>query len=77
MAADLRRLAFDALGHVVSDRSELAELWAEAANQDQHDARSLQPAIERPFCGRATSRQTQRRRPVRSRAPMARRPARR
>lgn len=32
LPADLRMLAVDALDQVVSDRSELAELWAEAAN---------------------------------------------
>ncbi|MFE2019131.1 DUF4259 domain-containing protein [Streptomyces sp. NPDC059499] len=32
LPADLRTLAVDALDHVVSERSELAELWAEAAN---------------------------------------------
>ncbi|MFJ8226887.1 DUF4259 domain-containing protein [Streptomyces griseus] len=32
LPADLRMLAVDALDHVVSNRSELAELWAEAAN---------------------------------------------
>ncbi|MEU5289396.1 DUF4259 domain-containing protein [Streptomyces sp. NPDC020755] len=32
LPADLRMLAVDALDQVVSDRSELAEQWAEAAN---------------------------------------------
>ncbi|MFJ2590353.1 DUF4259 domain-containing protein (plasmid) [Streptomyces sp. NBC_00376] len=32
LSADLRMLAVDALDQVVSDQSELAELWAEAAN---------------------------------------------
>ncbi|MFF0286851.1 DUF4259 domain-containing protein [Streptomyces sp. NPDC005262] len=32
LPADLRMLAVDALDQVVSERSELAELWAEAAN---------------------------------------------
>ncbi|MFD9623952.1 DUF4259 domain-containing protein [Streptomyces virginiae] len=32
LPADLRMLAVDALDQVVSHRSELAELWAEAAN---------------------------------------------
>ncbi|MFJ2101387.1 DUF4259 domain-containing protein [Streptomyces anulatus] len=32
LPADLRMLAVDALDQVVSNRSELAELWAEAAN---------------------------------------------
>ncbi|MEU9949274.1 DUF4259 domain-containing protein [Streptomyces sp. NPDC047939] len=32
MPADLRLLAVDALDQMVSNESELAELWAEAAN---------------------------------------------
>ncbi|NED03136.1 DUF4259 domain-containing protein [Streptomyces sp. SID6648] len=32
LPADLRPLAVDALDHVVSERSELAQLWAEATN---------------------------------------------
>ncbi|WP_432023949.1 DUF4259 domain-containing protein [Streptomyces parvus] len=32
LPADLRMLAVDALDEVISNRSELAELWAEAAN---------------------------------------------
>ena len=47
LPADLRTLAVDALDHVVSDRSELAELWDDAADGSKwrHDITRLRDVL--------------------------------
>ncbi|MEU0632633.1 DUF4259 domain-containing protein [Streptomyces sp. NPDC005989] len=51
LPADLRMLAVDALDQVVSNRSELAELWAEAANWSKwrQDIIRLRDVLEPPI----------------------------
>ncbi|MEW5539288.1 DUF4259 domain-containing protein [Streptomyces cyaneofuscatus] len=51
LSADLRMLAVDALDQVVSNRSELAELWAEAANWSQwrQDITRLHNVLDPPI----------------------------
>ncbi|MFE7044236.1 DUF4259 domain-containing protein [Streptomyces atratus] len=51
LPADLRMLAVDALDQVVSDRSELAELWAEAANGPKwrQDITRLRDVLDPPI----------------------------
>ncbi|MEE1769307.1 DUF4259 domain-containing protein [Streptomyces sp. JV185] len=51
LPADLRMLAVDALDQVVSDRSELAELWAEAANWSKwrQDITRLRDVLDPPI----------------------------
>ncbi|WP_405521600.1 DUF4259 domain-containing protein [Streptomyces canus] len=50
LPADLRTLAVDALDQVVSERSELAELWADAANgsKGRHDITRLRDVLDPP-----------------------------
>ncbi|MEV7857200.1 DUF4259 domain-containing protein, partial [Streptomyces sp. NPDC088183] len=51
LAADLRMLAVDALDQVISNRSELAELWAEAANWSKwrQDITRLRNVLDPPI----------------------------
>ncbi|MFF6888991.1 DUF4259 domain-containing protein, partial [Streptomyces sp. NPDC012421] len=51
LPADLRMLAVDALDQVVSNRSELAELWAEAANWSKwrQDITRLRDVLDPPI----------------------------
>ncbi|MFI1944630.1 DUF4259 domain-containing protein [Streptomyces virginiae] len=51
LPADLRMLAVDALDQVVSDRSELAELWADAANWSKwrQDITRLRDVLDPPI----------------------------
>ncbi|GGY78115.1 DUF4259 domain-containing protein [Streptomyces anulatus] len=51
LPADLRMLALDALDQVVSNRSELAELWAEAANWSKwrQDITRLRDVLDPPI----------------------------
>ncbi|MFJ7063589.1 DUF4259 domain-containing protein [Streptomyces griseobrunneus] len=51
LPADLRLLAVDALDQVVSNRSELAELWAEAANWSKwrQDITRLRDVLDTPI----------------------------
>ncbi|WP_404950859.1 DUF4259 domain-containing protein [Streptomyces sp. ARC12] len=51
LPADLRMLAVDALDQVVSNRSELAELWAEAANWPKwrQDITRLRDVLDPPI----------------------------
>ncbi|MGW4232470.1 DUF4259 domain-containing protein [Streptomyces sp. NPDC004980] len=51
LPADLRVLAVDALDQVVSDRSELAELWAEAAKWSRwrRDITRLRDVLDPPI----------------------------
>ncbi|MFE0512490.1 DUF4259 domain-containing protein [Streptomyces sp. NPDC058964] len=50
LSADLRTLAVDALDQVVSELSELAELWAEAAKGSKwrHDITRLREVLDPP-----------------------------
>lgn len=50
LPADLRALAVDALDQVVSERSELAELWDDAANGSKwrHDITRLRDVLDPP-----------------------------
>ncbi|MER6256928.1 DUF4259 domain-containing protein [Streptomyces sp. NPDC001584] len=51
MPTDLRTLAVDALDQVVSELSELAELWAEAANGPKwrEDITRLRDVLDPPI----------------------------
>ncbi|MFF4371726.1 DUF4259 domain-containing protein [Streptomyces sp. NPDC001594] len=51
LPADLRTLAVDALNQVISNRSELAELWAEAANWSKwrQDTTRLRNVLDPPI----------------------------
>jgi hypothetical protein len=51
LPADLRMLAVDALDQVISNRSELAELWAEAANWSKwlQDITRLRNVLDPPI----------------------------
>ncbi|MFD8075540.1 DUF4259 domain-containing protein [Streptomyces sp. NPDC059718] len=55
MPADLRTLAVDALDHVLSELSELAELWAEAVNGSKlrQDVTRLRDVLDPPIAPQA------------------------
>ncbi|WUD70700.1 DUF4259 domain-containing protein [Streptomyces sp. NBC_00510] len=55
LPADLRTLAVDALDHVLSELSELAELWAEAVNGSKwrQDVTRLRDVLDPPIAPQA------------------------